>query len=62
MKNVLTTMVPPGVPEKWYSRVRPCVHCRGQLIRRRETEAGVEIEVQHHPKCNAFGEVNPDAG
>ena len=56
MKSVLTTLIPPGVPKKWYSRFRPCVHCKAAVIKRRETSGGAVIDVQHHPKCNAFGE------
>lgn len=55
MKNsTLTTPIPPAKPEAWYARHRPCVHCRAEVVRRRETPEGPVIDVAHHPRCDAL--------
>jgi hypothetical protein len=56
---VLTTNIPEraggfGTPELWYSVTRPCIYCRAEVVKRRETPKGAVIDVKHHPKCDAF--------
>lgn len=38
----------------WYSPMRPCIYCRAEVVKRRETPNGAVIDVKHHPRCDAF--------
>jgi hypothetical protein len=54
MNNTLTTAIPPAVTAPWYARHRPCVYCKAEVVRRRETNDGPVIDVKHHPRCDSL--------